>query len=307
MIPPPTSFFKEAFDFGKDLTVVLKEAIALGVRHPLKSKDVANVIWQCQQSYFSTQKKNEGMTPYLIYSEVDQQIPFRPEESVNYNELLPLLMVIIKNGIEHHSRTELQQLVNCFLTANDMAQEVYRSYQTIMPRFTVHQQWGLHLVQWIDLPVNCCPSMHVAFSSLMYNFKEDFIPLDRQVEVKKTLEKMAASVLYTKQHALADVAFGFLCAKMAYEQQFGTSSLEILGDHHRLQEEHPTIPYDAIHEIYQRGKEEYRKGKSLVEIVGDYIKEEKFPLVSEEVDLRGCYFDTKEKKMMVREPTQNIY
>ncbi len=301
MIPSPTSFFKEALDFGKDLTGVLKEALSLGLRHPLKSADVANVIWQCQQSYFSTQKKNEGMTPYLIYSEIDQQIPFRPEESANYNELLPLLMAIMKEGIEHHPRTKLQRVINCFLTANNMAQEVYRSYQTIMPRFTVHQQWGLHLVQWIDLPLNCCPSMHVAFSSLMYNVKEEFMPYNRQAEAKKMLENMASSVLYTKQHAVADVAFGFLCAKMAYEEQFGNSCLEILGDHHRLQEEHPSIPYDAIHEIYQNGKEEYRKGKTLVEIVGDYIKEQQFPRVSEGDDLRGVYFDTKEKRMRGKE------
>jgi len=301
MIPPPTSFFKEAIDFGKDLTVVLKEALSLGVRHPLKSVDVANVIWQCQQSYFSTQKKSEGMTPYLIYSEVDEKIPFRPQESVNYNELLPLLMVIMKEGIEHHPRRELQQVINCFLTANDMSQEVYRSYQTIMPRFTVHQQWGLHLVQWIDLPLNCCPSMHVAFSSLMYNFREQFMPFSQQAEAKKTLENMASSVLYTKQHAVADVAFGFLCAKMAYEQQFGISSPEILGDHHRLQEEHPSIPYETIHEIYQKGEEKYRKGKTLVQIVGDYIKEQEFPRISEMEDLRGSYFDTKEKKMKVKE------
>lgn len=294
-MPSPTSFFAEALAFGKDITTVLKEAASLGLHHPLKSYDVAQAVWKFQESYFSIQKQSSA--PYFAYSEHDQQIPFRPEESANYNELFTLLLVMIKEGIERHPRRELQPIVNCFSTANQLAQEVYRTSQTIMPRFTVHQQLGLHFVQWVDLPMNCCPSLHVAFSSLMYNLREDLIPTEQQAKAKTTLEKMAASVLYTKQHALIDVAFGFLCAKIAHERRLGCLEQEILNNQACLQEKDPLIPYGVINEIYSWGKEEHLHGKSLAQIVGEYIKEKGFPKVSPETDLREVYFDTVEKKM----------
>ncbi len=294
-MPSPTLFVTEALSFGKDIAVVLKETAFLGFCHPFKSYDVARAAWKFQEIYFSIQKQTAGTAPYFAYSESDHQIPFRPEESVNYNRLFSLLMLMIKEGIQRLPRAEFQPIVDCFSTANKLAQEVYQNYQTIMPRFTVHQQWGLHLVQWIDLPVNCCPSLHVAFSSLMYNLKESLIPRSQQAEAKHTLERMAASVLYTKQHALIDVAFGFLCAKMAYEQHFGLLEREILNCSERLQAESPSIPYSVINEIYSWSKEEYLHGKPLVQIVGEYLQEKEFPTVSLDEDLRGIYFDTKEK------------
>lgn len=300
MIPSPSSLAQEALAFGKDLSLVLKEAIALGLRHPLKTAIIAQGIWRCQDSYFSVQhERNES--PYFVYNEHDQKIPFRPQESRTYNDLLPLLLTVLKTGIQEHPREEVQKLADCFLTTNKIAQEVYRTAQTIMPRFTVHQQWGLHLVQWVDSPVNCCPSLHVAFSSLMYNLREDLIPPNKQPEAEYSLERMASAVLYTKQHALIDVAFGFLCARIAFERHYGAFTDDLAERSASLQEEHPSIPYQMILDIYQQGKEQYRRGGTLAEIVNDHLRDEDYPKVSRQHDLRGIYFDTRDKNIKEKE------
>ncbi|MBI2102556.1 hypothetical protein HYT55_01855 [Candidatus Woesearchaeota archaeon] len=300
MIPSPTSLFQEALTFGKDLSHVLKEAIALGIQHPVKTAIIAQGIWRCQDSYFSVQhERNES--PYFVYDEHDRRIPFRPQESRTYNDLLPLLLTVLKTGIKEHSRNEVQQLADCFLTANQMAQEVYRTSQTIMPRFTVHQQWGLHLVQWVDSPVNCCPSLHVAFSSLMYNLREEFIPAAQQSEAEHSLERMASAVLYTKQHALIDVAFGFLCARIAFERHYGAFTDDLAERAASLQKEHPSIPYQTILDLYEQSRQRYLRGRTLAEIVSEHLIEKQYPKVSREEDLRGIYFDTQERIVKEKE------
>jgi hypothetical protein len=168
-----------------------------------RRKSAISAISDWQEKYYGAQAEAINNERFLVYTKEDEKIPFRPEYDIAYislfNNLLKFASKLDKEPFEKSTQGILEM--------NKTASEVYAKYQSEMPRFTDHNRLALKLVQRFDKPYNCCPSLHVAYSVFLDEVMDENIS-------KETID----SVLYVKQHALVDVAFGIICAQLAYQK-----------------------------------------------------------------------------------------
>ncbi len=270
------------------------------MKHPLKTASVTDAYIRMMKSYSSVQSEIKSSQQYLVYTELDHKIEFRPEEDTLYVYMLVQMAQFGKELADKYTKTEIKEIMKCFLKVNDAGVEVFRNYPTAMPRFTGHNRISLSLAQQVDRPLNCCPSQHIAYSALLYNICKSILELPQRNEklwhsVETASQKMIPPVLYTKQHSLLDVAFGLHSARRAFEESFSRPFDDLMQSLPEMQSANPDLPYGEIARIYRRGSELFRPEKSqpeksLADIVGEYLQENNFPLVAPEEN--NAYFDT---------------
>ncbi len=263
-------------------------------KHPSRIASVIKAHLKMAKSYSSAQKEIKNEKSSLVYTHLDHQIPFRPEEDTLYVYMLVQMARFGKELADKYPKEEIKEVMNCFLNVSGATVEAFYKYPTTMPRFTDHQRITLSLVQKLDKPLNCCPSQHIAYSALLYNISKTVLELPARNEklwhsILVASKKMIRPVLYTKQHTLVDVAFGLHSARKAFEESFNVQFDDLIQFFPEMQINSPDIPYDKIAQIYQRGSELFKPESNLADIVGQYFREMNFPLVGPGEN--NAYFD----------------
>ena len=179
--------------------------------------------------------------------------------------------------------------VDSFIELNQMGAETYNYCPTVMPRYTNHDRFLLKIVQQIDKPLNCCPSLHIAYSILLYNIGKQVVDLPRRnfrawQSVETTAIEMFNSVLYTKQHSITDVVMGIEAAKMAFEKYYpGLKCDDLIRLFPKMQKDNPCIPYNEIKRIHNEVSDLKTGHRDvLAHLVKKYLQKNNYPLIKPE-------------------------
>ncbi|MDP3990184.1 MAG: hypothetical protein Q8Q01_03180 [archaeon] len=274
---------------SKNFSICLEGLLGLTFRHPIKMLPFLKGINNWGTTYFKAQRKSLEGDCYLVYTQTDHKIPFIKEKDVVYIYMIAQLSYVVGEVANILPYNDMKIAVNSFIELNRIGTETYNSCPTVMPRYTDHDRFLLKIVQKIDRPLNCCPSLHIAYSILLYNIGKKVAGLPRRnpkawESVETTAIEMFNSVLYTKQHSLADVAMGVEAAKMAFEKYYkGVKFDNLLHLFPKMQKDNPQIPYHEIERIHGL-VDDLRTGKrdTLARIVKAYLEKNNYPLVKPE-------------------------
>jgi len=285
LVTSNVAYLKQAPEAARNLEMMVEHLLRFGIKEPRKLGAVLLAASDWRSHYYSAQQETKDKPYFLVYTADDHKIPFKPEEDTMYAYMLAQVAYVAHKISKFLSARHLVYIAGCFQELNKISSEVYRNHQTRMPRFTDHNRISLKVVQWLDEPLNCCPSLHIAYSTLLYNIANHVLNLPARDEeawesVKNSTYGMINSVLYTKQHALVDVAFGILAAKVIFERRFKKHTFNDLMDElPELQRRHPDIPYNKVEDAFHRGKALHRVHEDLASVVGKYLNEKGFPLL----------------------------
>lgn len=277
------SYIKQFDQASRNVEITLERLGKLIAFYPLKAASILNYTYRIEYLYFSTQSGTKDAKLYDVYSTQDKKIPFRPEEDIMYTYMITQMAIIAHELAKRISLEEIKHIAQGLIDISQSASEAFHTYPTVMPRFTDHDRISLHTIQRLDAPLNCCPSIHIAYAVFIHNVAH-VILLERFDEqaVYKGLEyatlRMFNSVLYTKQHALVDVAFGMLAAKISFEKTFPQRSFNDLShEFERMQLEHPKINYNAIKNIYNEIFQDYADKQNFTAVLGQYLQKNNYP------------------------------
>ncbi len=265
-------------------------------RHTLLVAPVVGALAHWTRHYHFTQRRVADQPRYLVYTDLDVGIPFRPEADTLYAYMVTQVAHLATEMAEVLPRRELRAAIRAFPEMNAVASEAFRRLPTVMPRFTDHARLSLRVVQALDRPLNCCPSLHIAYSLMIDDLAQTaFGGRDDKAEILETVQRvtvgMVDSVLYTKQHAILDVAFGMLCARIVHDRLFGRP----FGDPLAVLDFAPpddAIPRDAIAALYEEASWWHARAGDLAGALGGFLRHHGFPRVGPEDELADCHVDT---------------
>ncbi|MBI5398571.1 hypothetical protein HZB03_03850 [Candidatus Woesearchaeota archaeon] len=283
---------------SRNIELTVEGLAKLLARHPIFGAYAVGGVVNWLHDYFSAQQESVLKQRHLVYTEYDKKIPFRPEEDIMYVYMIAQIASIINKTCSRLSRQEFKHLVETFQEANDIAVDVFKQYPTTMPRFTDHKRLSLKVVQKLDKPINCCPSLHIGYSMLLDNVARIMI-LPQNPGVFEALRystlRMFNSVLYTGQHSIIDVAFGMVLARKVFESAYNTNYHDLTDAFGAMHQQQPSIDYKEIQRIYEYGA---AASGSLTDIVGEYLAANGYAKVNPDEDINGCYFDTQRKEIV---------
>jgi len=304
--PENRHVFLEHFDDSSRNAEIAVEGLArLFKNHPLKSAWVLVAIYDWLTRYFGAQKYLADKPRYLIYTEHDDRIPFKPEADILYTYMLSQTAYIANEMADITTLQQSRHIVKGFMEMNILGAEAFRAYPTVMPRFLRHKRLSLKVIQYLDRPLNCCPSLHIAYSlfldgvaeMLLSPFKEKKAAFD---SVRYSTIGMFNSVLYTKQHSILDVAFGMICAEMVFERWFDRDFNNFISVFPTLAQKH-AIPYDEIVSIYEEASRIRQRTGSLAQTLGAYLERHGYPTIGPDESIGISYFDTRTRAVAVKE------
>ena len=292
--------YREQFDDASRNVEIAVEGLGRLLRdHPFKSLLVLRTLRHWLFQYFGTQKDLARRDRYLVYTEHDVCIPFVPEQDILYTYMLAQIAYIANELASIASPQQMKHITDGFIEMNSLGVEAFSRYPSVMPRHTEHERLSLRVIQHLDEPLNCCPSLHIAYSLFLDGVAGLLIQpaphkQDAFQSVRFSTIGMFNSVLYTKQHSILDVAFGMLCAELVFERWFHRPFNNFVSTFPALAKEHP-IPYDEIARMYHEARQISRRTDSLAETLGVYLRRHRYPMVGAEEQIGpGIYYDTKE-------------
>ncbi|MBF0120457.1 MAG: hypothetical protein HQK79_16600 [Desulfobacterales bacterium] len=318
------------FDLAsRNVEITIETLMKLFLFHPVKNAFVLNTVGNWLHTYFKVQFETKNFEKYYVYTQHDNQIPFYPEEDIMYTYMISQISYVANELAKIFTAKEMNYLASCFVELNNFATYTHNKYQTLMPRFANHNRLTLKVIQHIDKPYNCCPSLHIAYTLLLDNVIEKFFYTNTHKQSKKKTQtfesiryssiRMFNSVLYTKQHSILDVAFGMLCSHIVFEKKYKQKFNNLIYIFDDLKKDNPYINYEVIKEIYVEGMELYEKkisfykqsheytnfehlsleGISFRETVGDYLIQYGYPkLPIWHIINEGVYFDTVKRNLV---------
>lgn len=292
------AFAPQLPEASRNVEIAVEQLARLLATHPIKAGFVVATIRDWLTRYFGAQRRVEDRPRILVYTDLDARIPFVPEEDTMYTYMIAQIAYVAGELCAVVSARDMRAIAAGFMEANRLGEEVFLAHPTVMPRFRDHDRLSLRVIQRLDAPVNCCPSLHITYSLLLDNLAAVvFAPHPERREawdaVRYSTTRMFNSVLYTKQHSLIDVAFGILCARIVHQRhfapRFGRPFDDLLGSFTSLAAAHPTIDYDAITAMYREALAIHERTGNLEATVGEYLRDyPRLPPDADEAQRSGC-------------------
>ncbi len=306
VLPLTSSRLRDAYteqfdDASRNVEIAVEGLFKLFNRHSFKGLAISRGVLHWWTTYFGAQRQATDRDRYLVYTQHDHRIPFVPDQDLLYAYMVTQVAFLASELAELLSHRELGKIARAFMDANEMGAEAFRLYPTTMPRFLDHDRLCLMVVQKLDAPLNCCPSLHITYSLLLDNTARWLG--DRLTDRREMLESLRVStqgmfnsVLYTKQHSLLDVAFGILCAGEIFRIHFGGGFDDLTHNFPSLSRHHP-IPYDLIIEMLEEAQWHRQRNDSLASALGSYLQANGFKTVAPGEDLTGKCFHTGKQEL----------
>lgn len=265
-------------------------------RHALSVAPVVGAVGNWARHYFGAQRKAAEQPRYLVYTDLDAAIPFRPEADTLYAYMVTQVTTLAHELADVLPLREQRHAIGAFTDMNTVGAEAFQRFPTVMPRFTDHARLGLRVVQALDRPLNCCPSLHIAYAIMIEDVATAaFSPHPDKAAVLDAVREvtggMVDSVLYTKQHAILDVAFGILCARLVHERRFERTFVEPTALLQHGPGPHP-IPCSAIVELYEEACWWHARAGELAGALGGFLRDHRYPLVGPDEEIEACFVDS---------------
>jgi hypothetical protein len=270
-----TAYRAQFGDASRNVEIVAEGLGRLIRRHPVKSALVLRTVADWLTGYFGMQRRLADRPRYLIYTQHDAEIPFVPEADILYTYMISQITYVANALANICSARQMHHITGGFVVLNELGMEAFDRCPSVMPRFHGHQRLSLKVIQRLDQPLNCCPSLHIAYSLFLDGVAETFIkPLRQQRDafdsVRYSTVGMFNSVLYTKQHSILDVAF----------------------------------PYDEIVSIYEEALQLHRRCGSFAGTLDAYLEDHGYQTVAPDADIGHSHFDTERREIVPVEGDQ---
>jgi hypothetical protein len=295
------SQFDEA---SRNVEIAVEGLLRLGRRDLRKLYYVVEAIVDWRRRYHGTASATRNLDRTLVYTHHDHQIPFRPEADTLYAYMVGQIADIANELAAIVSADQMRSISDGVMEMNTVGCEAFAARPTFTPRFLDHDRLTLGVVQAIDDPINCCPSLHIAYSLYFDNLAEFLVkPFRRKREVFEAIRfctiGMFNSVLYTKQHSILDVAFGVLCARIVFERRFDQPFNDFTAVFDELARSNP-IPYGVIREMLDEATQLYHNEGTLARALAAYLDRHQHPTISA-AERRIVFFQSDEKRICYAE------
>lgn len=298
----PSEYLEQAPEAGRNLELIIENLIPLALSKPTHARLLARAVVDWHKKYTSAQKLCERRDYYLLTTQEDAKIPFDPKQDTHYAHILSNIALAARAASDiprYRKPRNFEYLTRCFHDLNTIAEEVFHAYPTRGPRDERHNRLSLSVIQKYDPPLNGAPSLHIAYSALLYNVMKAIGLCDHNSRAWESVEKstygMPRAVLAIKQHCCADVAFGLIAARMVFERRFKKHKFDDLTNKFcELEKRDENTPYSHIKKIHDELLA-MRRGQSLKNLAGEYISKHNFPKLP--YDHPKAYFDTRAKKI----------
>ncbi len=307
IIPRADAENREAYlaqfdDASRNVEIAIEGLGRLIRHHPQKSVYVLRGIGHWLRQYFGAQRRAINKPRYLVYTQLDKPIPFVPAEDILYTYMIAQIAYVTSELAGIVSARQMGHIARGFIKMNSIGVQAFDRYPTLMPRFLDHDRLSLKVVQRLDKPLNCCPSLHIAYSLFLDGvgvllFKPQATKREVFESVRFSTIGMFNSVLYSKQHSILDVAFGMLCARLVFEQWFDQPFDDFVSAFPSMARDHP-IPYEEIAGIYEEACAIQKRGGSLAETLGTYLRAHGYQRVEPDEEIGLSYFDTVRKRIV---------
>jgi hypothetical protein len=293
------AYFKQLPKAAALVKDTVKSVGSLLIRHPHKLAPIIGAFHHWNKKYIGAQKKSPKKA-YLVYTDFDHKIPFKPDYDLVYIRIISQLLKVCSESAHQITAQQMKFFGQCFKDMNEVTAKSFKRYQTTTPRFHDHDRLALRVVQHADEPINSCPSIHISYSVFLYNMSKYALNLPKEnptlwKEVDHVCTEMFNSVLYTKQHACIDLSFGMAVAHKVFTKRFKNLPFDSMSAKlQSISSSHPEIQYKYVIKWYNYLVKEMNQGHKIVELVGRYLKAGGF----KRVKVDGCkkYFDTRLKK-----------
>ncbi len=203
--------------------------------------------------YFSNRHFSEDQQYYVVYTNLDNSIPFQANSAFDYWLINFRLSPIIKKLSDAVSGETLNDIRQAYV---DIAREgcaAFREVPTIMPAFAQDGGHSLHLTHSLLKPINCSPSLHTVTPFFAYNLALEYYP-EKESEFRHQIGEVISTVIKEKKHAMIDIAFGIFLAKRTVQGKLGLDFYDLESFFTDEQKKRNGIPYDRIYSIYHELK-----------------------------------------------------
>ncbi|MFC1930007.1 hypothetical protein ACFLW6_04030 [Chloroflexota bacterium] len=199
--------------------------------------------------YFSNRRFPKNQAFYVVYTNMDHNIPFQADSALNY---WLINLKLIPTSIRLRQVTSEEFFNDIRHAYVDIAREgcaAFREVPTIMPHFTAHSEHALHVAQILLKPINCSPSLHTAVPFFIYNLGAKYFP-EKEPGLRQHIGDVVSTIIKTKLHAMIDIAFGMFLSRKAVNDKLGLDfrDLEFFFTHE--QQNKDKIPYEHIYRMY---------------------------------------------------------
>jgi len=256
--------------------------------------------------YFSNRRFPKNQEFYVVYTNVDHSIPFQPNSALHYWLInFKFIPTSIKLG-DATSGESFNDIRHAYVDIAKEGGAAFREVPTIMPHFSEHSGYALHVAQTLLKPINCSPSLHTAAPFFAYNLGVKYFP-EKEPELRRHIGGVVSTVIKTKLHAMIDIAFGMFLSKKAVKDKLGLDFYDLEFFFTQEQKNKDNIPYEHMyrmyHEINELEKTMEGKESKLPKIMERYFQEIGLPRVKREQS--NCLYDL-EQKVLVYSPELKV-
>jgi len=250
------------------------------------------------QRYFGNRRFPANQEYYVVYTSLDQAVPFQPESASRYwlinFSFLPTALRLgntVPDERFQAIRAAYREIVKEGVSA-------FRKAPTIMPHFSLSDSSAARAARTLLKPINCCPSLHTASPLFLYNLGAEYLP-GAEPALRKHIGDIVSTVIKAKFHAIIDVAFGMLLTRRILENSLGLEFRSLETFFIEEQGKQDQVPYEHIfrmyREIYELEKTMGGEETTLAKIMERYFQEIGLPCVRRQAS--ACYYDLDRKTL----------
>ena len=198
----------------------LKETALSFLKHPARLASLGRLGVHWYSAYFGAQKDTKNLATCLTDSPLDERIPI--DEQAIYSYLfaclfLPASGLLFLNVLNDE---EYPRVIQAYEDLIAKSKCVFLERPTRLKSRLMLTHPLTRLLQSVDGPTNCFPSLHVALVVLTYQIAKNAAsgPLSVLPTLKQTCIDICRATLKTRQHSVIDVIGGVALAEQTYHR-----------------------------------------------------------------------------------------
>ncbi len=200
-------------------------------KHPVRPVMIGKLALVWYAAYFGAQENTNLPDAATTDTRLDERVPI--DEQAIYPYLfaclyLPSLGILL---IDHLNDEQYNHAMLAFQKIIQESEKIFLKKPTRLKSRRQLTHPLTHLLQSIDGPTNCFPSLHVALVTLAYQIIRDARTIEIQ-QIRAAREScidICRATLKTRQHSIVDVIGGLALSDKIYSEFFEGTPEDLLG------------------------------------------------------------------------------
>ena len=201
------------------------------IRLPARTVAAGHLCYLWYSTYFGAQKLARGRKAMRTDTYLDQRVPI--EEQAIYPYLfatiyLPASVLVLLNSL---TNVEFDSAIQAYESMILTAKNAFCCNPTRIKSREMLTHPVTKLLQSIDGPTNCFPSLHVALVTLSYEILKNAKSQERSLlpAMKQSCIDICRATVKTRQHSILDVIGGIALSEQTYRKYFGGATDDLLS------------------------------------------------------------------------------